>query len=212
MKFRVLIGMLVVGLAVSASVAMGNLITDGSFEAASITGAWTIDGGTGYTHAKDWGWAHDGNNMVGMWWWGNIYQDFSATAGSGEYGASIATFLPGEDYASGGVYGFIQLQWVNSSGDWLENAWQYSFSSDGAAGSQVHALNSWIVVNTPDEYTPHADAAYGRIIVGINNNGSGGGRVYYDSVTLNVIPEPAAVALLGIGGLMAVALRRKTRK
>lgn len=184
------------------TVSWADLLNDPSFEEpyANNWGSWE-DGNI--FQPFDWGWEHSGTGMVGMWWWAGLWQNFTATPGD-IYELTAYAYIPSDDPAGTGVYGVVALEWYDSS-DSKIGTW-----TSQPIDTAHYSVDQWLEINSGNHTAP-AGTAYGRAVVRINNNGSGGGRVYYDDVDVGMIPEPSVISLMAGGLLGALGLRRMRR-
>lgn len=185
-----------------------NLIVDGGFE--NGTNNWQFWGAGNIEAVSGWGWQHGGSSMVQMWTDAGLYQDFAVVPGS-NYLISAYTCHANWDpilWGSTGRVGGVSLEWRDGSDQLISSPWQYTFGSD----NQLAAEGNWVLANSGPQSAP-AGAAVGRVVVNIWNDGTGSGRAFFDDVqVVGVIPEPAAVTLVGLGGLLLCAVRKKNRK
>lgn len=199
--------LLAVGIAALAAyaVAWADLVnlTNPDFEE-PYTNGWNAWDSGNIIQPMDWGWAHSGTGMVGMWWWAGLWQDFSATAGY-LYTFNGYAYLPGTDPAGTGVYGVMAIEWYDSGNNQI-GTW-----TSQPIDTAHYPVDQWLNINSGSQTAP-VGTAYGRLLVRINNNGSGAGRVYYDDLSINeAIPEPAVLSLMAGGLLGVLGLRRMRR-
>jgi len=184
--------------------AMADLLNNGSFESGMDN--WSSWNAGSIITPNDWGWAQDGETMVGMWWDAGVFQDFAVTPGTG-YDVSVYAYEAGDDQMEGGVIARVELDWYNSSNVKLGNAWSADF---GGAGTTI---DHWTQLSSENNIAP-ASASYARLNMGIFNDGSGGGRVYYDNAMATVaVPEPGVMASMALGaGVILMTLRRRFQR
>ncbi|UCG49222.1 MAG: PEP-CTERM sorting domain-containing protein [Phycisphaerales bacterium] len=169
-----------------------HVLTEGGYEdiaAGSYTGAWECDSGDawidyGYWRADGWPedlYAHSGNNKA------YAYEDYI-------YQILDETFIEGVTYT---LSAWVGQPWEGYASDW----WLY-FTTEDYTNELIETSGTagldWEQVSL--EYT--ATAADAGHNIGIKMWGSS--EVSFDDITL--VPEPATLALLGLGALM---LRRK---
>jgi len=204
MRRIIVIGGLVAAVLVFGLSAQGNLILNGSFESGLTS--WQSWGPGNMQSISGWGWEQDGSTMVRMWTDAGLYQDFSVNPGATYEISAYACHAEWDPilWGSTGRVGGVSLEWRDASDQLIGVAWQYSFgSANQTAGEEL-----WYLAESGSQQAPDG-AAVGRVIVNIWNDGTGSGSAFFDNV--NVIPEPTAVALLGLGGLLFV-FRRKARR
>ncbi len=185
-----------------AGVTTANLIDNGGFEE-PYTNGWNSWNEGSIIQPMDWGWAHSGTGMVGMWWDAGLWQDHTVTPGS-NYALTSYAYLPSDDPAGTGVYGVVAMEWRDSGGQFI-SSW-----TSAPIDTAHYSVDQWLAITSGVQTAP-AGAATLRTLVRINNDGSGAGRVYYDDVEVNgMIPEPAAGILLisGMAGIVAWRRRR----
>jgi hypothetical protein len=178
------------------------LLTNGNFEDGD-TGQLGVVAIPGWNSWGDAGWHNDDAGRVidtkGMkFWWDSagMWQDFAATAGT--------TY----DYS---------VQVMDSSGDTSANNWDLQIEAEfynatdtqiasaalGYFDSTIQPDDTWVEIG--DSIVAPAGTTYGRVVIRMWDwNDTIGGALYFDNVS--VVPEPASLILLGLGGLL---LRRR---
>ena len=186
----------------SVSVHAANLLVNGGFEdgdtgqvgVVPIPG-WNSWGSNGW-HNDDAGAVIDTKSMK-FWWDGvGMWQDYAATAGT--------------------TYTY-SVQVIDASRDTSPNNWDLQIEAEfyDAANAQLTAVvlgyfdstlqpdDTWISIG--GSIVAPVDTAYGRVVLRTLDWQSGiAGALYFDNVS--VVPEPASLILLGLGGLL---LRRR---
>ncbi len=196
-----------VSLCVLAGSAQANLLTNGDFEDGPTQN--TGDGVPGWSTWGFSGWHHDDagqtlDTKAIKFWWDDagIFQDFTVTGGD-TYDFSVQVLNASTDPLVG-WNGLIKAEFYNSSigtdpSDALANVelQRYFSASD--------PIDQWVEIGGSLQAPAGADI--GRIVMLIVDWQSTGvsGALNFDNAV--VTPEPGALALLMIGGL--VALRRR---
>jgi hypothetical protein len=202
---KVLVWLAVIGCAFSAS---ANLLLNPGFENGSgndATSWWR------YQNAGRENWANR-SGLYGMAWWswsdwyGGFGQDVSVSLGVGQ----VVQFT---------IWGNAETGFVGKVGQ--EEAWVKLEFWNG--GTMSYAITNSIynqLVGNYNNWTlyslTHTNTASGitmvKPIVGFGNVvGYNNGAVKWDDASLDVIPEPAAVGLVGVGVIMVASLRRRLR-
>lgn len=191
-------------LSATGILAQANLLTNPGFEDGGLQG-WSTWNSGNIQQLFNWGWQHSGTGMVRMWWDAGVYQDFAVTPGS-NYQISAWYCHPNWDFVrwgTTGVVGAITLEWRDASDNFIAQAWQFTWGLDNTPDTNWHQAVS------PACQAP-GNAASGRILLHVWNDGSGGGSAFYDDASaIGVIPEPSSSAALALGSLVLLALRHR---
>lgn len=192
-----------------AGLASANLLLNPGFESGSgndATSWWR------YENAGRESWANRSGSYGMAWWsWSDWYggfgQDVSVSLGVGQ----VVQFT---------IWGNAETGFVGKAGS--EEAWlKLEFWSGSTKSYEVQqSIYSALVgsYNTWNQYTLTVTNTQSGItmvkpVVGFGNVvGYNSGAVKWDDASLQVIPEPAAVGLVGLGGLVIAFLRRRQRK
>jgi hypothetical protein len=180
--------------------AQANLLNNGDFEDGIFVLDDTPDGWSAYYNStpgssdlvnwKSGTGAHGGNNYVQiMGWsttWGSMFQTVSVTENE-SYAFSLWSKGDGTvDNAGPGAY------WLDSLGSSLGTAVYETFTA--GATWEFHDYGTIVAPPGATQFSVYLWAATNT-------------TVYYDDVSLTLVPEPFTMSLLGLGGL--VLLRRK---
>lgn len=182
-----LLMLLVVVLAVSAQ---ANLLTNGGFETGDLTGWWTyLPGDPNQTVTIDAGTVYEGSYSAKMWSntsgnWAELGQAIDIGENV-DYTFSLA-YNVSSDTNSVGYY----LEYQDANWSWLGGEWMGLADTGG----------SWLTSSM--NYTTVAGTAH--LIVKLEAGDTT--TAYYDDVVL--IPEPATIALLALGGLRLLRRRK----
>ena len=197
----------VVLLAGMAGVASANLLQNYSFETGTGQGGSTVGAtvdnwtgwGTGWW-ASDSGAVYDGTYAIKRWDTGTgMYQDFAATVGTA-YNFSLFCY-DGSTEPLVDRYVELKAEWLNASFATVGSTVIGQFTPG--------TLNTWTEI--AGQSTAVAGTVYGRIVITTAGGASAGGSAYYDMASVTAVPEPTALALLGIGLASVAVIRRKRR-
>lgn len=131
-----------------------------------------------------------------------IYQDYTATPGQA-YDFVVSCYQRADDHLVTGE-GFLKVEWFDAS---------YANLGSTVLDTMVagDAYDTWVQLS--GTATAAVGSVHGRVVLGLQGTLSGD-ELYFDNadVTLSPIPEPGTLALLGLGMLGLVGLRRKLSK
>lgn len=176
------------GLMLSA-VAAANLLTNGDFNTGDLTGWWTyVPDPVNQSISIETGYTYDGTPNVRMWSatdgaWQEMGQSF-AVAAETEY--LLQLVYNATDWANAG----INLKYWDADWNYLDYQWV----------TLLTPPNSGQWTSFEQAFTTPTGAAYAEVKFSMG----GWGTLYVDNVS--VVPEPAGLLMLGLGGL---ALRRR---
>ena len=179
------------------------ILADGEWHIAAPTGwFYTGDGNGWHTNPSVWvnGWeiSYEGDNIAQLPPVHHLNQDISVpalTAGQ-QYTLTMQVHeTPGYDDAHGSTasWAIAYLGWDGWAG-WVDTGWVNFDDSDGWVEMSV-TLDTDVML-----------AAIGATQFNIQLDPDGGAPIVVDAASLTVIPEPATMCLLGLGGLL---LRRR---
>jgi hypothetical protein len=126
----------------------------------------------------------------------NRYAPGGPDAWSAQIHANAGTGLLTSDNGGGATLPFAKSKWM-----------EYRFNIDLAANT-VSEYYGGTLLSTHQWYDP-TDANALAQVGAIDLYGNNAGDVYYDNLSVTLVPEPTALSLLAVGGLM-LALRRKS--
>lgn len=198
-------------LAITASPVSANLVANSSFEApitydgAPFVGSWEgFNGGAGSSSANSLLNPRTGSQSLQLGITNTIntfagaFQDIPALTPGTEYTFSGWHMTPSTPFDVGVEY---RIEWRNS-GTATEVARTPNQTTAPTASYSLFSLTAAAPVG--------ADTA--RIVYAIQSFGGGAthnGLAFIDDISFVAIPEPSSMALLGLGGLALLALRRR---
>ncbi|MBV9463142.1 MAG: PEP-CTERM sorting domain-containing protein [Verrucomicrobiae bacterium] len=186
-----------------------NLLTNGGFDTGDFTG-WQGHHPNGWNFGQDGDanvWAVDGLNpdsgdfAAKNFFDGGIYQQVSVQGGQ-KYLVSGSTFVPHN--GSGANWGtFVQLQWLNSSGQVLGTALDYNGSAQ--------PLNQWDSFSQVFQAPNSAVSGLLKIGTYSNPGSTPANPTEFDSFSIAAVPEPEVISMMLAGGLLALVWRVRKR-
>ena len=202
-----MVGALAVGLLAGVTSAQ-ELLVNGDFETGGPHGLGWIEGDYEYWPEGWLGWGQSGwhHNDAGRvidtkavkFWWDDcgLWQDFVATAGE-EYDFSVSILNSTAEPATWN--GLIKAEFYDAAWAQLDAVELERFYS------AAEPMDTWVEIG--GSLTAPAGTAYGRIVLLEVDWFEGvGGPLNFDNAS--VTPEPATLALLGLGGLALLCRRR----
>src|SRR5689334_5555715 len=137
---------------------------------------------------------------------GGAFQDFDTTPGTTWTGTVFGENLS-TDPMTGTQAGFINIEW--HSGTAANPGPQISFVSTKVVDS-TSAFDTWFQGTVTDTAPVGGTVARLVLLSGpFNGSGNGGGATFFDDATFNAVPEPASMAVLGLGAIGLAARRRR---
>jgi len=149
--------------------------------------------------------AQSGANVFKMFGTSGIFQQFSTAAGQVWNGGAWILNFSG-DQMGGGQVAAVNIEWIQADGSSQSAITPFISNGTFTAASGVDRWTLQTITGTAP-----ADAAFVRfvLITGDFLPGGPGGAPFYDNAFLEAVPEPSSSALLGLGGLMLVGIRRR---
>lgn len=139
----------------------------------------------------------------GPWWgnWGNsgFNQSFAASEGQ-EWTMSAETMMLSNDAITDDAFAVFKIAFFDAGANEIYG--QDIAVLNAGTTPDVWSLNSATVV------APVGTVSVEALALFFQPTGIGGGAAYYDNVSVTVVPEPATMALLALGGLI---IRRKRK-
>jgi len=201
MKMNRLLGVLFVASCIPLVSLQAGLLVNGDFNSGDFSGWWiwaadpdnqsgAIEPGSGYSY--------DGSPNAKLWsasstWQMTVGQEFNIAENT-PYSLSFvysARWTP--NWGSAG----ISIDYYNSGMSWLGYEWISLYNQQAAR----NADGQWLT------YSGNFKTPAGTANASLKIKAADWTTVYFDNVDISVVPEPASLLLLGLGGL---ALRRRS--
>jgi hypothetical protein len=207
-KVVVLVVLMVAALATTAQAVLINSFVNADFDSGIVTTPGPFAGFDAPAAPEIIGWSnygdtHDaGVEAAGAWWiQGYAYQNCAfVNAGGGAYNKSSYVIQAGDQFTAS----FIGDAWWNGATArvslWYDNP-------ANVFGSFDSVMISWVFASYSNATPIGATQAAVGGTLGVTIENLGAGILGFDEVTVDVIPEPATMILLGLGGLSLI--RRK---
>ena len=207
------------------SSAQANLLVDPGFESGApaqpnpillpggVNGGWAVFNGAAYANAaaETGSWGLMGTENPGQAW--NFEASYQVVGGviAGQQYTLTADFMTPTgitEGAGGYIPAVIQLTYFNAAGTDLGTV---ETGGVGAKANQFMPTGVWQTGSVTA--TAPAGAVYVAPYLAFMENGSQTGTdiLYYDNGTLTLVPEPATIALLGMGLALPLYLIRRRK-
>lgn len=189
-----------------------NLLVDPGFESGvfgqpnpipvpgGVGGGWAAFGSTISTTS-----ARSGTHSVlvndNSWNPQGLYQMLTASPGQ-MFDLSAWYMTPNPSAAGYATPVLAQISYFDSTGTGIPGAVFGNWLATGAANTWVQAPD---VIGT----APAGTAYVGAYLMMMDNNAANGFQMYFDDVSLTVVPEPSSLALVGLGLMSTLIWRRR---
>jgi hypothetical protein len=208
--------MLCVGLGiVLCGTVQANLLQNGDFEEGNaawlgdqpVIPGWTYWGTNGW-HREDAGYKYGEKDMI--IWWDDVgmYQDVFDVVVGQEYEYSVSAISKATDKLKGWDL-VVKAEWTAASWATIESTDIGYFFGAKSESDPGDGTETWKLISGTD--IAPVGAAHGKIYFQLVHTGSWdytGGSVCFDNASVVLVPEPATMALLGIGGLLFIRRRK----
>lgn len=209
--------------------AQAQFLTNGGFEGDGVAGVaptgWdTNPSGGSLLTSSDYAQSGSYSLMIdstgaGAWASPNAFQSFSASPGD-EYNFSGYMLMPGTNPITDASFGLLKVEFRDTGGNLLDVAGNVSIGGAAAApffGAESDpfinsgsATDAWIFTETQVVApTGTVEAAFYLLNV---NQGVAPSPIYFDSVSVTVVPEPGVFALLGGLSVLGFVLFRRFKR